>query len=155
MVRAIRNFSINTKLLLLAVVGVVVALAISSGALLSQNIKQIRRAKVEELSALADVLGSNVNAAIEFEDPVTATNLLSSLKQLPSVESAIVYDLKGRVFATYPADWKGRRKARGTSRLRDRSSLTSQMVNHSNRSAAWLFVRTKAKLTNAFTTTFG
>ncbi|MCA9213837.1 MAG: response regulator [Planctomycetales bacterium] len=107
MVRAIRNFSINTKLLLLAVVGVVVALAISSGALLSQNIKQIRRAKVEELSALADVLGSNVNAAIEFEDPVTATNLLSSLKQLPSVESAIVYDLKGRVFATYPADWKG------------------------------------------------
>ena len=104
MVKSLRNLSIHTKLVIFAVTGLVIALALSSGALLQQNITQIRRAKQDEVQALTRVLGSNVNAAIEFNDADTASELLSSLRQLNSVEFAVVYDMDDTVFATYPRE---------------------------------------------------
>ena len=79
------------------------ALALSCIAFFVNDVRMIRASKVQELSALATILGANTTAAVEFNDAKTATELLSSLRQQPSVEFACLYDAHGRLLATYPA----------------------------------------------------
>ena len=95
--------TINTKLTLLTTVAAGVALALSCIAFFVNDVRMIRASKVQELSALATILGANTTAAVEFNDAKTATELLSSLCQQPSVEFACLYDAHGRLLATYPA----------------------------------------------------
>jgi two-component system, sensor histidine kinase len=97
------NRTINAKLSLLTAVAAGVALALSSLAFFVNNVSMIRGTKVRELSTLVAILGANATAAVEFNDTKTATELLSSLRQQPSVEFACLYDARGKVFATYPA----------------------------------------------------
>ncbi|MBN1394437.1 MAG: response regulator [Pirellulales bacterium] len=99
----IRN-TLNTKLTLLATVAAGVALALSCVAFFVNNAWMIRTSKVRELSTLATILGSNTTAAVEFNDPKLATELLSSLRRQPAIEYACLYDGKGKLFAKYPAE---------------------------------------------------
>ena len=96
--------TINTKLTLLATVAAGVALALSCIAFFINNVWMVRSSKVRELSTLANILGSNTTAAVEFNDPKTATELLSSLRRQPAIEFACLYDSHGKLFATYPAE---------------------------------------------------
>ncbi len=93
--------TINTKLSLLTTVAAGVALSLSCIAFFINNAWNIRKSKVQELSTLATILGSNTIAAIEFNDPKTATELLSSLRQQSAVQFACLYDSHGKPFATY------------------------------------------------------
>jgi signal transduction histidine kinase/ActR/RegA family two-component response regulator len=95
--------TINTKLSILTVVAVGTSLALSCTAFFVNNIWTIRDSKVQELSTLAAILGSNSAAAVEFNDSRAATKLLASLRQQASIEFACLYDSRGKPFATYPA----------------------------------------------------
>ena len=99
-----KNRSIKTKLSLLATAAAAVALSLSCVAFVIHDVSMIRASKAQELSALATILGSNTTAALEFNDPKTAAELLGSLAQQPSVEFACLYDSHGKPFATYPAE---------------------------------------------------
>jgi two-component system, sensor histidine kinase len=96
--------TINAKLTLLTAVAAGVALSLSCVAFFVNNVQTIRAAKVREFSILATILGANTTAAVEFGDTKTATELLASLHQQPTVEFACLYDAEGRLFATYPAE---------------------------------------------------
>ena len=96
-----KNLSINTKLNLLVIMASGVALLLSSVAFVSNDYQMIRASKVRQLTALANVLGSNSTAALTFDDPSTATELLSSLRVQPTVQFACLYDARGKVFARY------------------------------------------------------
>ena len=96
--------TINSKLTLLATVAAGVALALSCVAFFVNNVWMIRASKVQELSTLATILGSNTTAAVEFNDAKTATELLSSLRRQPAIEFACLYDSHGKLFAKYPAE---------------------------------------------------
>jgi two-component system, sensor histidine kinase len=97
-------WTINAKLSLLTAVAAGVALTLSSIAFFTNDMRMLRDSKVQELSALATILGANTTAAVEFNDAKTATELLSSLGRQPSVKLACLYDAHGRLLATYPAD---------------------------------------------------
>jgi signal transduction histidine kinase len=96
-----RDLSITTKLTLLVAQAGAIALVLSSIAFVANDAYLIRSSKVQQLSALAEVLGSNSTAALEFDDPATAKEILASLANQPSVEFAGLYDPSGRAFATY------------------------------------------------------
>jgi two-component system, sensor histidine kinase len=96
--------TINAKLTLLSAVAVGVALSLSCIAFFVNNVQMIRASKVREFSTLATILGANTTAAVEFNDVKTATELLASLRQQPTVEFACLYDAHGKLFATYPAE---------------------------------------------------
>jgi two-component system, sensor histidine kinase len=96
--------TLNARLSLLTAVAAGVALSLSCVAFFVNNVQMIRGSKVQELSALATILGSNTAAAVEFNDAKTATELLASLRRQPAVEFACLYDARGKVFATYPAE---------------------------------------------------
>jgi two-component system, NtrC family, sensor kinase len=99
--KAYKDLAINTKLTLLVVLAGGVALLLSCIAFVTNDVRMIRSSMIQQLSTLAMVLGSNSTAALNFDDPKTAAELLASLRRQPNVELACIYDSKGRVFATY------------------------------------------------------
>ena len=101
---SLRDRTINTKLTLLTTLAAGAALSLSCIAFFVNNVWMIQASKVQQLSTLASILGANTTAAVEFNDAKTATELLASLREQPSVELACLYDVDGKCFATYPAE---------------------------------------------------
>jgi signal transduction histidine kinase len=56
---------------------------------------------VEDLTALSDIIGGNLEAALVFKDHLTADQVLASLKAEKNIRAAVVYDQQGRLFAVY------------------------------------------------------
>jgi two-component system, sensor histidine kinase and response regulator len=54
-----------------------------------------------QLSVLAEVIGSNTTAALEFEDAKAAADALSSLRAQTHIVEACIYTREGKVFAQY------------------------------------------------------
>ncbi len=111
---AFRDVSIRTKLILLLLVVVSVALVLSCAVFLINDVRlnraflenDVRTGKVslvDHFSVLADVLGANSTAALNFKNPTDAAEVLSSLQREPSVVFACIYDAKGKPLATYKA----------------------------------------------------
>ncbi len=96
-----KDFAINTKLTLLVLLAASVALVLSCIAFVTNDVSMIRSSTIKQMSALAEVLGSNSTAALNFQDPDTATELLTSLRKQPAIEFACIYDATGHPFATY------------------------------------------------------
>ncbi len=99
--QVVDQLSINRKLTLLVAVSVAVALSLSCVAFVINDIRFMRNSMVRQLSALADVLGSNTTAALTFDDSDTAEQILSSLRMQPMVQAAYIYDIDGALFAKY------------------------------------------------------
>ncbi len=60
-----------------------------------------RQGLVRALSAQAQIVGSNSVAALLFNDPQSAATTLSALKSSPNIESAGIFTLDRRPFASY------------------------------------------------------
>jgi two-component system, NtrC family, sensor kinase len=102
--RSLKNLSINAKLNLLVLVSSGAALLLATAFLVYNDADMIRSSKVQQLAALAKVLGANSMAALNFDDPAAARESLSSLSLQPTVQFACIYNAKGDKFATYQAD---------------------------------------------------
>ena len=63
-----------------------------------------RANKVRSVSTQAQIIGSNAVSALLFNDPQSAEDTLSALQAAPSVVSAGICTLDGRVFASYSRD---------------------------------------------------
>ena len=96
-----KDFAINTKLTLLVLLAAGVALLLSCIAFTTNDMYMIRSSTIKQMSALAEVLGSNSTAALSFQDSNTATELLTSLRKQPAIAFACIYDAAGQPFATY------------------------------------------------------
>ena len=102
--RPIRHWSIKTKLILLSLISVGVALALCGVGVTINQIYTMRAFKIEALQAQAGMLGFNSTGVLSFDDVPAARQLLASLQSQPTVQFACLYDNKGRVLATYPAE---------------------------------------------------
>ena len=100
----LKDMPIRLKITLLVQVAVAVALAVASGTLMLTQWQTERSVLLRQLSALADVLGANTTASLDFDDDQTAAEFLSSLRLLPAVEAAWINDSAGQLFASYSAD---------------------------------------------------
>jgi signal transduction histidine kinase/FixJ family two-component response regulator len=117
----LQNASVRTKLRLLTTTAVSAALLAVCAAFVANDVATTRGAMNRQLTALATVLGANATAALEFDDPDTAQELLRSLSRQPSVELACLFDRGGTLFATY-----ARRQAAGL----DVSHISNTAVVH-------------------------
>ena len=79
--------------------GIVLLLAFVS--LAAFEIISTRRATIDELSALAKIVGHNVAGALAFNDANYAEGMLSALSAKQPIEYADIHAQDGRVFATY------------------------------------------------------
>ncbi len=115
--------SIQTKLVRFGLMTATLALASSSIGFLAYEMVAFPRETIEELEALAAVIGSNSSAALAFDDAEVAADLLAGLREHPRIDAALIYRPDGRPFASYQAPgslpWKPQQALVGSGEIRD------------------------------------
>lgn len=96
-----RNLPIRRKLLVLTTATAAVALLFSGLAIVLADSALFREYVERDLNALAQILSDNSTAAISFEDPRSASEMLGALRSRSHVICASIYRKNGSVLATY------------------------------------------------------
>jgi two-component system sensor histidine kinase/response regulator len=99
--RKFRDQSIKRKLTLIMMLISVVALVLSCASFIVYDQIFSRRAMAQDLASLAELIGSNSTAAITFNDPDSATEILEALRVKPQITSACIYNREAKPFAQY------------------------------------------------------
>ncbi len=96
-----RDLPIKSKLTLLLALTAAVPVILASAAYLVNDTRSIRASLVHTLGTLAEVVGSNSAAPLAFDDKRAASETMACLRQVPAVQSACIFDRKGRLFAAF------------------------------------------------------
>ena len=103
----IRDISIKNKQVLIMTVISAISLSMAGGAFLALETHEFHRSRINETSALAQVVGDNTKAAISFDNADSARATLSALNAHPDVLYAAVLLTDGTLFADYQRDPAG------------------------------------------------
>jgi len=95
------------QLIILSTAGA--ALLLSCAAFWAYDYVAFRSAMRNNLSILADMVGSNSTATLTFNDPRSAKEILQGLKAQPHIVSACIYSADGKVFTSYRRDGREER----------------------------------------------
>jgi len=98
------DLSIQRKLQSIVMVSSAAALLVASVVFTLYDRSTYLRAKTEDLSAAARMVGSNSTAALSFGDAKSAREVLSALQAKQNVIGACIYDQEKRIFASYSRD---------------------------------------------------
>ncbi len=97
----LKNLSIRGKLTAIVMVTTVVALMLSSAALVIYDQVTFQDKMVQDLSLVAEGIGINATAALDFGDQEGAKQVLSALRAYPRIEAAAIFDAENALFAEY------------------------------------------------------
>jgi signal transduction histidine kinase len=97
----LRHNSITRKLARMNIVVYGAALLATCSALVAYDLMTYRESMVHNLSTQAQIEGANSVPALLFNDPQSAVKTLSALQVASHIDSAAIYTLDGRPFATY------------------------------------------------------
>jgi signal transduction histidine kinase/DNA-binding response OmpR family regulator len=95
-----RNLPIKYKLHVLTLITGIAALTFAVGTVLAYYYV-VRDSTRNDLTVLAQIFGSNSTAALSFNDPKAAEELLSGLVAKRSIRCAYLYTPDGKVFSAY------------------------------------------------------
>jgi PAS domain S-box-containing protein len=95
--------SIRARLARIQVATATILLLVVGVGILAYEFIAFRNNLVRKTSTLSLIIGQNSTAALAFDDPKTATEVLSALRAEPNVRLACIYDRAGAKFATYSA----------------------------------------------------
>ncbi len=99
--KLLKNLSITKKLIAIAMLTSTITLVLTTSAFVINDITSYKNKMVEDLSALALVIGYNSTATLTFSDAQTAAETLSSLRAEPNIVSAFIYDNENNLFSAY------------------------------------------------------
>ena len=102
--RLARDRSIRQKITQLVLLSCGVATLVACSVFAVYDVTTARASLARDLGTLAEITGSNSTAAIAFDDPQTAGEILKSLSAQPHIVEACIYTSDGRVFAKYSRD---------------------------------------------------
>jgi PAS domain S-box-containing protein len=102
--RIFQNISIRRKQTLIIMLTSSIVLFLACAASVIYDVVTFRGNLVEATSVLANVVGNNCAAAIDFNDHKTAEETLAALHAEGNIVSACVYSRDGHVFAIYQRD---------------------------------------------------
>ena len=95
------SLSIRGKLTLMVISVSTLALLVSGIAFISYDNHNSSLAKVQDVTTLADVIGSNSTGALTYQDANSARDVLGALSSKRQISEACIYDKNGHVFAKY------------------------------------------------------
>jgi len=96
--------TIQRKLVLAIMLTSTTALVLTGAVLIAREASSLRQLVQRELATRGGILAANSTAALAFQNPEDASQVLAALKTDPSVIAAALYDEQGELFATYPKD---------------------------------------------------
>lgn len=99
---SLRDVPIQRKLMLIILLSCGVVMLLMRGAFSTYEYVIFRQAMVRQLSTLGEILAANSTAALAFENPGDAREILSAVQAEKHIVAAILYDQSGRVFSRYP-----------------------------------------------------
>lgn len=99
-----QSISIRQKLQGIVMLTCTVSLLVASAVFTLYDRRTFINGKAEGLLATAEMIGSNSTATLTFRDPVSAHEILETLRTQPHVIRAHIYDKNGNLFATYSRD---------------------------------------------------
>jgi two-component system, sensor histidine kinase and response regulator len=102
--RRLQDLSIRYKLQGIVVAACCLALVVASAAFTLYDRATFLRTKSFDLSATANMIGSNTTAALTFHDANSARDTLAALTARPHVTQACIFDASGKIMATYSRD---------------------------------------------------
>jgi PAS domain S-box-containing protein len=95
------KLSLRRKLTLVIMINTVVALCAAGIGFAEYGVYRFKELRLEDLNALANILGTNSTAPLAFKDPNSAQDILRALAAKPHILSAVIYDRDGKPFAAY------------------------------------------------------
>ena len=101
MFESFKNLPIKHKLAGIIIVTSFIALLVAGIALSFLNWRSFRSQKVDRLTTLAQVIGRNSTAALTFNDPAAAAEILSTADAEENLVLACLYDKQRKVFSRY------------------------------------------------------
>ncbi len=101
--RGFSNFSLKQKITALILAASCIVLLLSSSIFVGSQVITYKRLTVGELNAVADIIASNVTAAVVFDDPDSAREMLAALRAKPGIVAARIYRYDGSLFAEFVA----------------------------------------------------
>lgn len=101
MIMRFQKLSIRNKLSLIVLLTSSMLIGLMAVFFIRDKSISYRRNMVENISTLAQVIGINSTAALAFDDPITAEEILSALSAEPDVLVACIYNMDGSVFGIY------------------------------------------------------
>ena len=96
-----RKLSLRRKITMVIMVNTFAALCAAGIAFAEYGVYRYKQFRVEDLNALANVIGTNSAASLVFKDPQSAADILNGLSAKPHILSAVIYDASGVPFAFY------------------------------------------------------
>ena len=98
----LRDRPIKRKLMSLILLTCGAVLAVTCGTFLTYELVTFRGTMVRNSSTLAQVIANNSAAALAFDTPRQATEVLQAFAAEPHIVAAALYDTNGTLFARYP-----------------------------------------------------
>lgn len=98
----LRNAPIRRKLMTIMLLTSGLVLLLTCTAFLAYELLTFRQAAVRELSTIGQIIAANSTAALAFQNPEDAREVLGALKAEPHILGATLYDADGHVFSIYP-----------------------------------------------------
>src|SRR5258708_3998233 len=102
-----RDSSIRGKLSMLIFCTSLLGLSIAGMSLEIYERTSFRAGLINELTAHADMLGSNTAASLAFNDRKSAQDLMGALRLERHILAACIYDIHGNIFAEYRREGAG------------------------------------------------
>ena len=96
-----RKLSLRRKITYVIMINTFAGLCVASIAFAGYGVYRFKRQQVQDLNALANVMGTNSAAALAFRDPNAAQDVLQALAAKPHILLACIYDPDGKPFAVY------------------------------------------------------
>lgn len=98
---ALKTLSIKHKLMLIMMVTSSTAIFLMAFFVVINQAINSQRAIAQQLTTLADVLGSRSTGALSFDDPATAMEILNGLALKSNIIYAAIERANGEIFASF------------------------------------------------------
>ena len=102
MIGGLKNTSIQRKLMGVILITCGATLLITCLGYFGFEFFNFRKTYLGQLSNTAKIIASNSTAALAFDNPKDASEILHSLKADPHIIEACLYTMDGKIFARYP-----------------------------------------------------
>src|ERR1700756_3860631 len=102
MIISLRDLPIKRKLMVVILLTSSLALLLMGSALIVYELITFRHTVAVNMNVLAQIIGSNSTAALAFDDPKNAREILGGLLAENQIKAAAIYDRHGRIFASFP-----------------------------------------------------
>jgi signal transduction histidine kinase len=96
-----RAISIRTRLTALSLLATLAPMGVALGFVAERDLRDIRAEMISSSTLIGYVVGEYSASAMTFEDKTAAERTLSGLANVENVTAAALYDVSGRLFASY------------------------------------------------------